>query len=102
MVRSTHRICNRRAHRFGCQKHAIYGSRWTAAISGLQRYIDCGQYGSTRLGKSWATGCDRGVGELPLLRYAENSKINALGHHSPREYWLKPPISKIRGFRNSL
>src|SRR6266436_2957516 len=51
---------------FGCQKHAIFGARWSAAISGLQRYIDCGQYGSTRLGKSWATGCDRGLGELPV------------------------------------
>src|ERR1022692_4692706 len=58
-----HRICNRRAHRFGCQKHAIFGARWSAAISGLQRYIDCGQYGSTRLGESWSTGCDRGLGE---------------------------------------
>src|SRR5207253_87884 len=52
MVRPAHRICTRRAHRFGCQKHAIFGSRWTAAISGLQRYIDCGQYGSTRLERS--------------------------------------------------
>jgi hypothetical protein len=61
-------ICNRRAHRFGCQKHAISGARWSAAISGLQRYIDCGQYGSTRLGESWATGCDRRLGELPVRR----------------------------------
>ena len=30
----TDRTCNRRAHRFGCQKHPIFGSRWTAAISG--------------------------------------------------------------------
>jgi serine/threonine protein kinase len=30
-------------------KHPIFGSRWTAAISGLQLYIDCGQYWSTRL-----------------------------------------------------
>jgi len=29
---------------------------------------------------------------------AGNSKTNTLEHHSPRKYWLKPPISKIRGF----
>jgi len=69
----------------------------------LQRYIDCGQYGSTRLGESWATGCDRRLGELagPAVTPG-NSKTNTLGHHSPRKYWLKPPISKIRGFNNSL
>jgi hypothetical protein len=44
------------------------GARWSAAISGLQRYIDYGQYGSTRLGESWSTGCDRGLGELPIRR----------------------------------
>jgi|HubBroStandDraft_6_1064221.scaffolds.fasta_scaffold29806_7 hypothetical protein len=33
------------------------------------------------------------VSMAPLSGNAGNSKINTLGHHSPREYWLKPPIS---------
>ena len=31
-----------------------------------------------------------------------NSKTNTLEHHSPRKYWLKPPISKIRGFTTAF
>jgi hypothetical protein len=31
-----------------------------------------------------------------------NSKTNALEHHSPQEFWLKPPISKIRGFATAF
>jgi hypothetical protein len=33
---------------------------------------------------------------------AGNSKINSLGHHSPRKYWLKPPILKNRGFTTAF
>ena len=31
-----------------------------------------------------------------------NFKTNTLEHHSPREYWFKPPISKIRGFATAF
>ena len=33
---------------------------------------------------------------------AGNSKPSTLQHHSPREYWLKPPIFKIRGFTTAF
>ena len=66
MVRSRERTRTRRAHRFGCQKHGISGSRWTSAISVPRLHVDCGQYWSTRLGNTWAIGTDRGLGELPV------------------------------------
>jgi hypothetical protein len=53
MVRSRQRTRTRRAHRFGCQKHGISGSRWTWAISVPRLQVDCGQYWSTRLGNTW-------------------------------------------------
>ena len=66
VVRSRKRTRTRRAHRFGCQKHGISGSRWTSAISVPRLHVDCGQYWSTRLGNTWAIGTDRGLGELPV------------------------------------
>ena len=33
---------------------------------------------------------------------AGNSKTNTLECHSPQEYWLKPPISKIRSFATAF
>jgi hypothetical protein len=40
MVRSRERTRPRRAHRFGCQKHEISGSRWTSAISVLRLHVE--------------------------------------------------------------
>jgi len=57
---------------------------WSAAISGLQRYIDCGQYGSIRLGESWPTGCDRGLGEWPVRSQTSNFKYMDDGYLKPR------------------
>jgi hypothetical protein len=33
---------------------------------------------------------------------AGNSKTNTLERHSPRKYWLKPPILKTRGFTTAF
>ena len=33
---------------------------------------------------------------------AGNSKTNTLERHSPRKYWLKPPIFKNRGFTTAF
>jgi hypothetical protein len=33
---------------------------------------------------------------------ADNSKTNTLERHSPRKYWLKPPILKNRGFTTAF
>jgi hypothetical protein len=34
--------------------------------------------------------------------YAGNSKTNTFERHSPRKYWLKPPILKTRGFTTAF
>ena len=71
-------------------------ARWSAAISGLQRYIDCGQYGSTRLGESWSTGCDRGLGELPVRRQRRQ-----LQNQHPRAPFAARILAQTTNFQNS-
>ena len=81
------------------QSSARAGARQSLVFSGTLTVVNMGPTGWGRVGPpaviavlaSWRSGSNAG-----------NSKINTLGHHLPREYWLKPPISKIRRFRNSL
>ena len=80
MVRSTHRIRIRRAHRFGCQKHAIFGRALDLGNLWSSAYIDCGQYWSTRLGESWATGTDRALASCRSGGNAGNSNQHPRAH----------------------
>jgi hypothetical protein len=81
------------------QSSARAGARQSLVFSGTLTVVNTGPPGWGRVGPpaviAVLASCRSGGN-------AGNSKINTLGHHSPREYWLKPPISKIRGFRNSL
>jgi hypothetical protein len=81
------------------QFSARAGARQSLVFSGTLTVVNTGPPGWGRVGPpaviAVLASCRSGGN-------AGNSKINTLGHHSPREYWLKPPISKIRGFRNSL
>src|SRR5207245_8568556 len=42
-----------------------------------------------------------GLGELPVKRSSRQLQPMTLDRASPRKYWLKPPILKIRGFATS-
>ena len=72
------------------------GARQSLVFSGTLTVVNTGAPGWGRVGPpaviTILARCRSGGN-------AGNSKINTLGHHSPREYWLKPPISKIREFR---
>ena len=81
------------------QSSARAGARQSLVFSGTLTVVNTGPPGWGRVGPPAV------IAVLASCRSGDNagnSKINTLGHHSPREYWLKPPISKIRGFRNSL
>src|SRR5271167_471716 len=78
MVRSRERTHLRRARGFGCQKHEISGSRGTSTISGPRLHIDCGQYWSTRLGNTWATGTDRALAN-PVNPAAQTIELEESG-----------------------
>ncbi len=108
MVRSRERTRTRRAHRFGCQKHGISGSRWTSAISVPRLHVDCGQYWSTRLGNTWAIGTDRGLGELPVkpatptnLRAPFSTKMLAHTNNFEESRVSQQPLAKLLMIRGS-
>ncbi len=81
------------------QSSARAGPRQSLVFSGTLTVVNTGPPGWGRVGPpaviAVLASCRSGGN-------AGNSKINTLGHHSPRKYWLKPPISKIRGFHNTL
>jgi hypothetical protein len=81
------------------QSSARAGARQSLVFSGTLTAVNTGPPGWGRVGPpaviAVLASCRSGGN-------AGNSKTNTLGHHSPRKYWLKPPISKIRGFTTAF
>ena len=81
------------------QSSARAGVRQSMVLSGTLTAVNTGPPGWGRVGPPAV------IAALASCRSGGNagkSKTNTLGHHSPRKYWLKPPISKIQGFATAF